>query len=172
MSTTNRDEMVRPEFLSDEDWEALKDATSSLQRIRGDAKADVERYMKNPEGWSTGEKSPSGLPTLLLTVVGRKSGEKRTTPLVFLQHGKDMVVVGSLAGYDSHPAWYLNVSANPSCWVQLDDKKMSVVAHNASDEERKELWPKLVALFPTWGYFQSQTERPFSIVVLTPTDSA
>ena len=167
MSTTNRDNMERPEFLSDEDWEALKDATSSLQRIRGDAKADVQRYLDNPEGWSTGAGSPSGLPTLLLTVIGRKSGEQRTTPLVFLQHGNDMVVVGSLAGYDSHPAWYLNISANPECWVQLDHKKMKAVGRDASDQERKDLWPKLTELFPAWGYFQNQTDRPFAVVILS-----
>ena len=172
MSSNNRDQMERPEFLSDEGWEALKDATSSLNRIRGDAKADVQRYLENPEGWSTGTGSPSGLPTLLLTVIGRKSGEKRTTPLVFLQNGDDMVVVGSLAGYDSHPAWYLNISSNPKCWVQLDRNKMSATARDASEQERKELWPKLTKLFPAWGYFQSQTDRPFAIVILSPAGPA
>ena len=67
MSSTNRENMERPDFMSDEDWEMIKDQTSSLGRIRGDAKADVERYLANPEGWSTGAGSPSGFPTLLLT---------------------------------------------------------------------------------------------------------
>ena len=147
---SNRENMVKPDFLSDEDWEMLKGQTSSLERIRGDAKADVERYLANPEGWSTGAGSPSGLPTLLLTCIGRKSGEKRTTPLVFLQNGEEMVIVGSLAGYDTPPAWYHNVSANPECWVQLDDRKMTAVARDATDEEREDLWPRLNALFPIW----------------------
>jgi deazaflavin-dependent oxidoreductase (nitroreductase family) len=167
----NRESMQKPEFMSDEEFKWLMDATSSLQRIRTDAKADVEDYLANPDGRATGA-GPSGLPTLLLTCVGRKSGEKRTVPLVFLQHGEDMVVVGSLAGYDQNPAWYLNVSANPKCWVQLDRRKMAAVAHDATDEERKELWPKLTAMFPVWGYFQKQTERPFPIVILTPTGPA
>ena len=167
----NREDLKRPDFMSDEDFKWLMDATSSLERIRGDAKADVEAYLANPDGRSTGA-GPSGLPTLLLTCIGRKSGEQRTVPLVFLQHGEKMVIVGSLAGYDKHPTWYLNISANPQCLVQLDRRKMTAVARNATDEERKELWPKLTAIFPVWGYFQKQTDRPFPIVVLSPTGSA
>ncbi len=167
----NRERMTKPDFMSEEEFKWLMDATSSLDRIRGDAKADVESYLANPDGRSTGA-GPSGLPTLLLTCLGRKSGEKRTVPLVFLQHGEDMVVVASLAGYDQHPAWYLNISANPKCWVQLDRRKLGAVARHATDQEREELWPKLNALFPTWGYFQSQTDRRFPIVILSPTGPA
>ncbi|MCB1696547.1 MAG: nitroreductase family deazaflavin-dependent oxidoreductase [Pseudomonadales bacterium] len=169
---SHRENMKKPEFMSDEDWEMIKDQTSSLERIRRDAKADVEDYLANPEGRSTGEGGPSGLPTLLLTCVGRKSGEKRTTPLVFLQNGDDMIVVGSLAGYDTHPAWYLNVGANPQCWVQRDHNKMAAVARDATEQERAELWPKLTAMFPPWGYFQQQTDRPFAVVILSPTGPA
>lgn len=172
MASTNRDKLKKPDYMSEEEWQGLQAATASLERIRGDAKADVARYLANPDGWSTGAGSPSGLPTLLLTVIGRKSGEKRTTPLVFLQHGDDMVVVGSLAGYDEHPAWYLNLKANPQCWVQLDRRKMTAIAREASDEERMNLWPKLAALFPPWDYFQKQTDRPFGVVILSPTGPA
>ena len=169
---SRRDSMQKPEFLDDEQWETLKAQTSSLDRIRGDAKADVERYLENPDGWSTGEGAPSGLPTLLLTCIGRKSGEKRTTPLVFMQDGEDMIVVASLAGYDSSPAWYLNAVANPDCWVQCDRKVMKAVARDANEEERADLWPRLVEMFPPWGFFQEQTDRPFGIVILSPTGPA
>lgn len=172
MASTNRESMVKPEGMSDEDWQGLQEATSSLERIRGDAKEDVKRYLDNPDGWSTGEGSPSGLPTLLLTVIGRKSGEKRTTPLVFFQNGEDMVVVGSLAGYDTHPAWVLNINENPDCWVQCDRRKMTAKAHHISDQQRAELWPKMIEMFPPWGYFQDQTERPFAVIVLSPTGDA
>jgi deazaflavin-dependent oxidoreductase (nitroreductase family) len=168
---SKRETWEKPDFLSAEDFAMLMDQTSSLQRIRSDAKADVEDYLANPEGRSTGA-GPSGLPTLLLTCLGRKSGEKRTVPLVFLQNGEDTVVVASLAGYNQHPAWYLNITANPDCWVQLDHRKMTAVARDATDEEREELWPKLNALFPTWGYFQKQADRLFPIVILSPTGPA
>ena len=168
---SKRDQMTKPDFLSDEQWAYLKDQTSSLARIRSDGKADVEAYLANPDGRAEG-KGPSGLPTLLLTTLGRKSGEQRTVALVFLQHGEDMVIVASLAGYDHNPAWYLNISVNPKCWVQLDRRKMSAVARNATDKERKELWPKLTALLPLWEHFQKQTDRPFPIVILSPTGPA
>jgi len=167
----NRDKIEKPEFMSDEDWAKILDQTSSLDRIRSDGKADVQDYLANPAGRSTGA-GPSGLPTLLLTTIGRKSGAERTVALVFLQHGDEMVIVGSLAGYDRHPAWCLNLEANPSCWVQLDDRKMKAVARMATAEERVELWPKLDALFPVWAHFQKQTDRPFPIVVLSPTGPA
>ncbi len=168
---SDRDKMGKPDFLSEEDWAMLKEQTSSLDRIKGDAKADVEDYLANPDGRATGA-GPSGLPTLLLTCVGRKSNEKRTTPLVFMQNGEDMVIVGSLAGYDTHPAWYLNINANPECWVQLDRNKLKAVARDATPEEREELWPRLTAMFPPWGFFQEQTDRPFSVVILSPTGPA
>lgn len=171
MSTKNRDKMVKPEFLDDASWEMLKEMTASLDRIKGDAKADAEAYLANPKGRATGG-GPSGLPTLLLTTIGRKSGEPRTTPLVFLQHGNDVVIVGSLAGYDGNPTWYLNLSANPNCWIQLDEKKSKAVARNATEQERTALWPKLNQVFPAWGYFQKQTERPFPIMIISPTGPA
>lgn len=169
---SNRENMKKPDFLSDEAWAFTKEATSSLERIRSDAKADAARYLANPDGWTTGENSSMGLPTLLLTVTGRKSGAKRTTPLVFLQLGEEMVVVGSLAGYDSHPAWYLNISADHNCWVQKDREKFTCVARDATPAERDALWPKLDKVFPAWGFFQKQTDRPFAIVILKPTGPA
>ncbi len=168
----NRENMQKPDFMTDEEWAWIKDRTSSVTKITEDAHADVERYLANPDGWSTGAGSPSGLPTLLLTTIGRKSGEKRTTPLVFLQDGADMIVVGSLAGYDRHPAWYLNITANPRAWVQLDRNKMAVTYRDVTDEERAALWPRLDKVFPAWGYFQKQTDRPFPIVILSPAGPA
>jgi deazaflavin-dependent oxidoreductase (nitroreductase family) len=168
---SKREHMKKPDFMSDADWAYLKDQTSSLQRIRSDGKADVEAYLANPDGRAAG-KGPSGLPTLLLTTIGRKSGEKRTVALVFLQNGEEMVIVASLAGYDQNPAWYLNVSNNPKCWVQLDRRKMTAVARDATERERAELWPKLTALLPLWELFQKQTNRPFPIVILAPTGPA
>lgn len=172
MADQDRDKMVKPDFMDDEQWAFFKDATSSLDRIRGDAMADVEKILADPEPWVKAETSPSGFPTLLLTMIGRKSGEKRTTPLVFLQDGDDMIVVGSLAGFDNHPVWVLNLNADPNCWVQVGHKKMTAMSREASEAERAVLWPKLVEMFPAWGFFQEQTERPFAVRILTPTGPA
>ena len=167
MASTNREQLVRPDWMSDEDFQGLLDATNSLERIRGDAKEDVKRYKENPEGWSTGEGSPSGLPTLLLTSTGRKSGEARTTPLVFFANGDDCIIVGSLAGYDTHPAWVHNLNAKAECQIQKDAEVYTGVARDITDEERAAHWPQMVAMFPPWGYFQDQTDRPFAIKVVS-----
>jgi len=172
MSTHNRDNMVKPDFLTEEEFQGLKDATASMERIRADAKGDVELYLANPEGWSTGKGSRSGLPTLLLTTIGRKSGQQHTNPLVFVHHGDSVAIVGSLAGYDQDPGWILNLRANPNCWVQLDHKKSAATAREASAEERKELWPKMDAVFPAYAYFQKQTDRPFPFMIVTPNAAA
>jgi deazaflavin-dependent oxidoreductase (nitroreductase family) len=168
---SNRETMVKPDFLTDDEWAYLQDQTSSLGRIRSDGKADVEAYLANPDGRAEG-KGPSGLPTLLLTTTGRKSGTARTVALVFLRDGERMVIVASLAGYDQNPAWYGNLQAQPQCQVQLDRTKMKAVARDATDAERKDLWPRLVAILPLWDLFQKQTTRAFPIVILTPTGAA
>lgn len=168
---SNRDAMTKPEWLTDEQWATLKDQTSSVARIRSDGKADVAAYLADPDGRAEG-KGPSGLPTLLLTTTGRKSGEPRTVALVFLQDGDRCVIVASLAGYDQNPAWYGNLQANPRCEVQLSRKKATATAREATDAERRELWPRLTALMPLWALFQGQTTRPFPIVILTPTGAA
>ena len=166
----DRDKIKKPEFLSDEDWATILDQTSSLDRIRSDGKADVQAYLADPHGRATGDAAKRGLPTLLLTAKGRKSGKERTVALAFVQHGDSMIVVGSLAGYDNHPAWVLNLRANPDCWVQLDDRKLKAVAREADDSERDALWEKLDTVFPVWHHFQKQTDRKFAIVLLTPTE--
>lgn len=165
---SNREEMTKPEWMTDEQWSTLQDQTSSVTRIRSDGKADVAAYLAEPDGRAEG-KGPSGLPTLLLTTTGRKSGEKRTVALVFLADGERYVIVASLAGYDHNPAWYANLQANPHCELQLSRKKLKATARDATDAERERLWPRLTALLPLWDLFQNQTTRAFPIVVLTPT---
>ncbi len=174
---SKRENFKKPDDMSDEFFEMLMESTASLKDIRSNAKADVEDYLANPDGRSkgvdeSGLPTPGAFPTLLMTCIGRKSGEQRTTPLVFLEDGDDKVVVGSLAGHSEAPAWVLNLNANADCWVQLDRDKSIAVSRDATAEERERLWPKLIELFPTWGYFQSQCDRPFAIKILTPTGPA
>lgn len=168
----DRSKLVKPDWLTDEQFAGLKDATASLQKIRGDAQADVADYLAHPDGRASGATAKMGIPTLLLTTIGRKSGEQRTVPLNFVRDGDKLAIVGSLAGYDRHPTWYLNIKANPKCWVQLDRQKMAAVARDATEAERNVFWPKLTGQFPALGYFQSQTARLFPIVVLSPTGPA
>lgn len=169
---SGRENIEKPEFMSQEQWDQILDQTASVDRIRSDGKADVEAYLADPQGRATDAEAKMGLPTLLLTTIGRKSGKERTVALVFLEDDGSYVVVGSLAGHAQNPAWSLNIEANSDCWVQLDDKKMKAVASHANDDERKELWPKLDGLFPVWSHFQKQTDRPFPLVIIKPTGPA
>lgn len=109
-----------------------------------------------------------GLPTLLLTTRGRKSGKLRRTALIYGTDGDSYLVVGSWGGNDKHPAWYLNLRENPGVAVQVGDKTFTAHAHTASAEERARLWPMMVSVFPTYESYQQKTEREIPVVVLKP----
>jgi len=109
-----------------------------------------------------------GLPVLLLTTKGRKSGEARTSPLMYLPRGKDFVVIASYLGQPKHPAWFLNLRANPVADVQLGTAHQRVRAREAEGSEREELWRTVVAKTPDYAEYQTRTSRRIPVVVLTP----
>jgi F420H(2)-dependent quinone reductase len=109
-----------------------------------------------------------GAPVLLIDNVGRKSGKLRTSPVLYLEDGQDLVVVGSRAGSDAAPAWFLNVMANPGTTVQIGSERRSVVARQATPEEKQRLWPRLVAIFPDFDVYQSRTRREIPVAILSP----
>jgi proline iminopeptidase len=108
------------------------------------------------------------IPTLLLTTVGRKSGRVLTLPLIFGQSGPNYVVVASKGGAPTHPAWYLNLQANPEVQVQVKDKKFTARAHTADAAERAALWPKMVEIYSPYADYQTKTDRQIPIVLLKP----
>jgi deazaflavin-dependent oxidoreductase (nitroreductase family) len=110
-----------------------------------------------------------GLPKLLLLDhVGAKSGKKRTTPLVYMPEGEDMLIVASKGGYDKHPGWYHNLRANPDTTVQIGSRRIPVHARVASAEESKRLWPKAGDYNPAWESYRHRTDREIPIVLLEP----
>jgi deazaflavin-dependent oxidoreductase (nitroreductase family) len=106
------------------------------------------------------------VPTLLLTTVGRKSGRDLTLPLIFGQSGSDYVVVASKGGAPEHPAWYLNLEANPEVRVQVKADKFKARAHTATDTERAALWPKMVGIYGPYADYQKKTDRQIPVVIL------
>lgn len=111
----------------------------------------------------------SKAPTLVLHHRGRKSGAERTTPLIFLADGDDVVIVASKAGADAHPAWYHNLMAMPTTDVVLPGgERRTVTPRLASDTERADLWPRLVATYPTYDEYRTYTDRTFPILILEP----
>ena len=111
-------------------------------------------------------------PVLLLTTTGRKSGMERTTPLLYLEDDEDLVVVASNGGAAKHPAWWLNLKANPEATVEIGDRKLRVRAQRTSPEEKERLWPKLVAMYSSYEDYQKKTEREIPVVVLRPAGPA
>lgn len=109
-----------------------------------------------------------GKDALLLTTRGRKSGLLRRTALFYGKDGDRYVVVASSGGHAKHPAWYLNLAANPEVEVQVGADKFAARAHTATGEERVRLWELMTAIFPTYNSFQKKTKRQIPVVVLTP----
>ncbi len=107
-------------------------------------------------------------PVLLLTTTGRKSGRRRTTPLVYLPDGDNMVVIASNGGSDRHPDWWLNLSADPKAEVQVRHDTKAVVAEKAEGDERKRLWGEVVELYRGYDEYQRGTSREIPVVVLRP----
>lgn len=116
-------------------------------------------------GWTAG-----GMPALELTTIGRKSGEARTSMLTSpLQVGDSIVIVASRGGDDHHPAWFLNLQANPKVEVVYKGKpKASMIARVATAEERADMWPKIIAKYKNYGGYQTKTEREIPVVLLDP----
>jgi len=109
-----------------------------------------------------------GVPTLLLTTQGRKSGKQRRTALIYGKEGNNYIIVASRGGHPSHPAWYLNLSENPTVDVQVGAEKFSAQAHTASAEEKKRLWPLMASIWPAYNDYQAKTQREIPVVVLVP----
>ena len=109
-----------------------------------------------------------GAPVMLVTTVGRKSGESRTSPLLFLREGDALVTVASKGGSARHPAWYLNMLADPEVEVEIGTDKRRMRARSATDEEKARYWPRLTAMYPPYDSYQSRTARDIPVVVLTP----
>ena len=107
-----------------------------------------------------------GVPTLLLTTKGRKSGQWRRTALIYGQHGSSYLLVASQGGADTHPAWYLNLTANPEVQVQVGADKFTARARTATEQEKPELWAAMTAIWPAYDEYQTKTERPIPVVVL------
>lgn len=109
-----------------------------------------------------------GSPILLLSTTGRRTGQPRTWPLTDLPEGERLIVLASNGGQPNHPAWYLNLRANPQVSVQLGDQTQTMIAHTAEGEERAWLWSRVVEEFPSYAGYQRKTDCQIPVVVLRP----
>ncbi len=128
-------------------------------------KEHVERYRatdgKEGHEWQ-------GTVTLLLTTKGRKSGEQRTTPLIYGRAGDAYLVVASKGGSDEPPAWFLNLEADPDVEVQVWGDVFRARARVATPDEKPEMWRTMVQAWPSYEDYQRKTDREIPVVVLEP----
>jgi deazaflavin-dependent oxidoreductase (nitroreductase family) len=108
---------------------------------------------------------------LLLTTIGRTSGEKHTVPLLYLKDGDDLVVIASYGGRPDHPDWYRNLLANGSATAQVGAETRKVQSETLSSEERAEWWPHIVDAYADYATYQSRTKRLIPVVRLSPADA-
>jgi len=108
----------------------------------------------------------NGVPALLLTTKGRKSGEERIIPIICTQADGIWFIIASKGGAPSHPAWYLNILDNPNVKVQVKADKFDAVARTAESPERDQLWAAAVKQWPAYDTYQSRTDRRIPVVVL------
>jgi len=106
--------------------------------------------------------------TLILTTRGRKTGRDVATPLLYIEDQGKLYVVASFGGNDTHPGWYLNLTANPEVKAELKDGPQSYRARTLSGEETGKIWPKLLELYPPYASYQKKTTRVIPVVELTP----
>jgi F420H(2)-dependent quinone reductase len=115
-----------------------------------------------------GHRFPGAPPMLLLDHVGAKSDKKRTSPLVYMRDGRNLVIVASKGGHPRNPAWFYNLLAHPDTTVQIGSARETVHARAARPQERKRLWPKVVKMYGAYGDYQKRTDRQIPLVILEP----
>ncbi len=111
-----------------------------------------------------------GSPVLLLVTTGRKSGQRRTTPLLYLEDRDRYVIVASNGGAPKPPLWWLNLRANPDATVELGGREIRVLASEAGGEEKRRLWKRLVEMYPSYESYQEKTDREIPVILLEPVD--
>ena len=124
----------------------------------------VERY-RATDG-EEGHDWEGGTSVLLLTTTGNKSGERRTTPLIYGRSGEDYLIVASKGGADDPPAWYLNLQADPEVELQVKADKFTARARDAGPDEKPAMWKTMAAEWPAYDEYQRKTEREIPVVVL------
>lgn len=111
----------------------------------------------------------NGVPTLLLTTTGRRSGQSHTTPLIYGKDGDRYLVVGSRGGAPRHAQWYLNLVANPQVQLQVMADRFPARARPAAPEEKPALWKIMTAIWPAYDEYQGKTKRDIPVVIFERT---
>lgn len=140
-------------------------STDNPEDILGFMKDHIRRYLET--GGEDGHLM-NGYPCLVLTTVGKKSGESRQAAVIYGTDGDNHIVVASKGGSDIPPAWFVNLQANPFADIQVKANKLAVRMRVAEGQERERLWQQMAAIFPAYLEYQQKTDRVLPVVVLEP----
>ena len=110
----------------------------------------------------------TGVPLLLLSTKGAKTGQPRTNPLMYLPDGERWVVFASKGGAPKNPDWFHNLVANPDVTVEVGTETLEAEAEVVGGQERERLYAQQVELYPQFGEYQRRTTRKIPVVALTP----
>ncbi len=109
-----------------------------------------------------------GAPICLVTMTGRKSGKQKTIALMYTPHGQDVLLVASLGGAPQHPVWYYNLKAHPQIDIQVGRVRRQMFAREATPEEKRALWPVVVANYRSFEAYQQRTTRDIPLFICAP----
>jgi proline iminopeptidase len=124
----------------------------------------VRRY-EETDG-AEGHDWQEGVPALVLTTTGRKTGQERKFALIYQEIDGNAVIVASKGGADNHPGWYFNLTEKPEVAVQVKADKYTARARTAEGEERAKLWEQMAKVWPDYNGYQKKTDREIPVVVL------
>jgi F420H(2)-dependent quinone reductase len=134
-----------------------------LRRLMG-----FHAFVYKATGGLVGHRFPGAPPMLLLDHVGAKSGVVRTSPLIYVEDGRNLVLVASKGGYPRNPAWFYNLRAHPETTVRVGTERRAVRAKVATAKQRQRLWPKAIAVYGSYASYQQRTDREIPLVILEP----
>ncbi len=135
-------------------------------------KAHIKQYLTDPKAahiWDASALGAGGpVTTLLITTIGRKSGEPRHVPLLYVDNDGTYLIMGSKGGNAEHPLWYMNLLETPECEIRVGEFHTRATSRTLSGEERAKAWEKVVAGHPVYAKYQARADREIPVVELTP----
>lgn len=145
------------------------DIPKDINKIIGD---HIKLYLSDPAAAHMWDATPVGIDglvtTLLLTTIGRKSGEPRSVPLLYVDHKDGYLIMGSKGGNDEHPVWFLNLQANPQCEIRVGAPPVKARARVLEGEERAIAWKKVTDRYDVYAKYQARAPREIPVVMLEP----
>ncbi|TFH25596.1 MAG: nitroreductase family deazaflavin-dependent oxidoreductase [Myxococcales bacterium] len=113
-------------------------------------------------------KTFAGAPCCMVIMTGRKTGKKRSIPLIYIPHGEEVILIASQGGMDIHPVWYRNLLSEPNVEIIAEGRTRKMIARQANDAEKAARWPVALAVYADFDQYQARTDRDIPLMICTP----